>query len=176
MSQEQQETNGSRNDGLNKENLMNDHRQVLTPRRTVFKERKWSMTVRSRCSSWLTVRWRAVSRNGALLWWSSDREWTIEMLFHRTKKRMRHFRSPVGFKSNDHDVLMDPPILNYLSRYNYRDWRPRSTHLSEFYATFSICWSGGPRVHRIHGFNSSRCRSDARKAATSPAYIKLMGF
>ena len=36
MSQEQQETNGTRFDGANTMNLMIDHGHVLPPRRTIF--------------------------------------------------------------------------------------------------------------------------------------------
>ena len=56
MSQEQQETNKSRNDGLNKENLMNNHRQLSPSRKTPFKETKL------KCGRWMKrlSRWTVV--------------------------------------------------------------------------------------------------------------------
>ena len=47
MHQEYSESNGSRNDALNKENLMIDHGRLFPPRRTDFKETIMSSAVRS---------------------------------------------------------------------------------------------------------------------------------
>ena len=47
MHQEYSESNGLRNDALNKENLMIDHGRLFPPRRTDFKETEMSSAVRS---------------------------------------------------------------------------------------------------------------------------------
>ena len=45
MSQEQQETNGSRNDGLNKENLMNNHEPFFRREEQHLNKMKLGVTV-----------------------------------------------------------------------------------------------------------------------------------
>ena len=52
------------------------------------------------------------------------------------------------------------------SRYNSRDRRSRSTHLSEFLSTCGDLRSGEPRVHCIDARRSSRSPSDDPRDAT----------
>ena len=47
MSQEHSKSNGTRNGGLNKENLMKIHGPILPPRRTALKEAIMGVTVGS---------------------------------------------------------------------------------------------------------------------------------
>ena len=80
MSHEYKETNGTRIDALNIENLMNDHEHVLPSRRTVFKERNIEH------GRWMKRRLAidcqdhtSFDRNGAIMSHPFDQRWNVRI-------------------------------------------------------------------------------------------------
>ena len=70
-------------------------------------------------------------------------------------------------------MLISPPIARDLSRYNSRDRRSLSTHLSEFLMHVFDPSLGGPRVHCINARDSSHSPSnDPYDAMCSEIKIK----
>ena len=120
--------------------------------------------------SWWGVAWWIV----ALDWWSSNHWWRVEMWFHRMKKEMHRFRSPVRFYSNARDVSRDPPIAIDLNRYNSRSMvqmisvKIQLTHVCDHRLD-------GPRVPCIYTRLSSRSPSDAPHRATRLANKEIEG-
>ena len=97
MHQEYSELNGSRNDTLNKENLMINHGHVLPPRRMSFKEAKMGSAVRS--DGLIAINDRdetSFPQIGAINFRAFDHESRLEMHSHHVKKEMRGFLSFVG--------------------------------------------------------------------------------
>ena len=69
MNQEYKETNGSRNGGVNTENLMIDHGPLFPSRRTDFKETRIGRGCRMKSPSrWtITIRRRSIESSSSIL-------------------------------------------------------------------------------------------------------------
>ena len=66
-------------------------------------------------------------------------------------------------------------IANNLDRYNSRDRRSRSTHLSEYLITCVIWRSRGPGVHRVDVIACIAIKSDVAHSVACPAIKELNG-
>ena len=162
MSQEHYETNGTRNDSLNNENLMKDRERFLSTRRTDFIKTEVDLNRTMKRRIWSTI---AITRD------------LIETL-----RRVMN----VGSRSCGLDLIGDPSHAKNLSRYNNHDRRSGFVHLFPIWSTCLISWSRGPRVHAINvrdssrsnptHHNPSRVLKSNKRRDFSPTRNKLRGF
>ena len=71
------------------------------------------------------------------------------------------------------DLSVYPSIANNLDRYNSRDWRSRSSHLSEYLITCVIWRSRGPGVHLVDLIACITIKYDAPHSVACPAIKEL---